>query len=102
MWGGPDGFERWAAPSVGCHSEFGGGLVEAPGGVGVNEDDPLTFSSAFQAGAHGLVESGRFLSVAVGVLLPFLPVIALVGALVWWIRRWGSPCSQSTFAWGRR
>ena len=56
-------------------------------GVGVNEDDPLTFSSAFQAGARGLVASGRFLGVVVGALLPFLPVIALVGGLVWWIRR---------------
>ncbi len=56
-------------------------------GVGVNEDDPLTFSSAFQAGASGLVASGRVLSVVVGALLPFLPVIVLVGALVWWIRR---------------
>lgn len=56
-------------------------------GVGVEEDDSLTFPSAVRAGVRALVSTGRFLGVLVGVLLPFLPFVAALGLLVWWIRR---------------
>ena len=56
-------------------------------GVSVEEDDSLTFPSAIRAGARALVSTARFLGVVFGVLLPFLPVIALIGAIVWWVRR---------------
>ena len=55
--------------------------------VHVAEDDAISFPAAVRAGAGALLAVGRFLGVVVGVLLPFLPVIALIGALVWWIRR---------------
>ena len=55
--------------------------------VSVREDDSISFPSAVRAGAGALVAVARFLGVVVGVLLPFLPVVALIGALVWWIRR---------------
>ena len=55
--------------------------------VHVEEDDTLSFPSAIRAGADALVAAARFVAVVVGVLLPFTPVIALVGGLVLWIRR---------------
>ena len=55
--------------------------------VSVREDDSLSFPTAVRVGAGALGAVGRFLGVVIGVLLPFLPVIALIGALVWWIRR---------------
>ena len=55
--------------------------------VFVEEDDSLSFPAAVRAGAGALVSVARFLGVVTGVLLPFLPFIALIGAVVWWIRR---------------
>lgn len=55
--------------------------------VYVTEDDSISFPAAVRVGADALLAVGSFLGVVVGVLLPFLPVIALIGALVWWIRR---------------
>ena len=56
-------------------------------GVLVEEDVALTFSSAVRAGGRALVVTGRFVGVVVGLLIPFLPVLAVIGALLWWIRR---------------
>ena len=55
--------------------------------VVVDEDDSLSFPAAVRVGAGALASAGRFLAVVVGVLLPFLPVIALIAAIVWWTRR---------------
>ena len=55
--------------------------------VYVTEDDSISFPAAVRVGADALLAVGSFLGVVVGVLLPFLPVIAMIGALVWWIRR---------------
>ena len=64
-------------------------LSELVGGdeVLVEEDDSLTFASAVRAGARAMVSVGRFLGIVAGVLIPFLPVLLLIGGLVWWIRR---------------
>ena len=55
--------------------------------VYVEEDDSLSFSGAVRVGVSALATTARFLAVVVGVLLPFLPVIALIAAIVWWARR---------------
>ena len=59
-----------------------------PVSVSVAEEDMLfSFPAAVRAGFGALVFAGRVLAVVVGVLVPFLPVIALVVAAVWWISR---------------
>ncbi len=55
--------------------------------VFVEEDDSLTFSSALRAGADGVVALFSFLGVLVGLILPFLPIVAPLVVLAWWLRR---------------
>ena len=56
--------------------------------VYVYEDDSLPgFSAAVRAGTDTLVSIANRLAVIFGVLVPFLPFIILVAAMVWWIRR---------------
>ena len=56
--------------------------------VYVYEDDSLPgFSAAVRAGTDTLVSIAKRLAVIFGVLVPFLPFIILVAAMVWWIRR---------------
>ena len=56
--------------------------------VYVYEDDSLPgFSAAVRAGTDTLVSIANRLAVVFGVLVPFLPFIILVAAIVWWIRR---------------
>ena len=55
--------------------------------VVVEEDDSLSFPAAVRTGTGALIYVARFVAVIVGVLLPFLPFIALIAAIIWWIRR---------------
>ncbi len=56
--------------------------------VYVYEEDSLPgFSAAVRAGTDTLVSIAKRLAVIFGVLVPFLPFIILVAAMVWWIRR---------------
>lgn len=55
----------------------------------VEEDDsPPGFGDALSGGAAALVTVGNALLLVLGALLPFLPVIAIVAAIIWrWFRR---------------
>ena len=54
----------------------------------VYEDDSLPgFSAAVRAGTDTLTSITNRLAIIFGVLVPFLPFIILLAAIVWWIRR---------------
>ena len=56
--------------------------------VQVDTDDALPgFGDSVSDGASGVVAVFSVILIVVGVLLPFLPVIAAVAALIWWVRR---------------
>ena len=56
--------------------------------VQVDTDDALPgFGDSVSDGASGVVAVFSVILIVVGVLLPFLPIIAAIAALIWWIRR---------------
>ena len=56
--------------------------------VQVDTDDALPgFGDSVSDGASGVVAVFSVVLIVVGVLLPFLPIIAAIAALIWWIRR---------------
>ena len=56
--------------------------------VQVDTDDALPgFGDSVSDGASGVVAVFSVILIVVGVLLPFLPFIAAIIALLWWIRR---------------
>ena len=56
--------------------------------VQVDTDDALPgFGDSVSDGATGVVAVFSVILIVVGVLLPFLPIIAAIAALIWWIRR---------------
>lgn len=56
--------------------------------VQVDTDDALPgFGDSVSDGASGVVAVFSVILILVGVLLPFLPIIAAIAALIWWIRR---------------
>ncbi len=56
--------------------------------VQVDTDDALPgFGDSVSDGASGVVAVFSVILIVVGVLLPFLPIIAVIVALIWWIRR---------------
>ena len=56
--------------------------------VQVDTDDALPgFGDSVSDGASGVVAVFSVILIVVGVLLPFLPIIAALTALIWWIRR---------------
>ena len=56
--------------------------------VQVDTDDALPgFGDSVSDGASGVVAVFSVILIVVGVLLPFLPVVAAIAALIWWIRR---------------
>ena len=56
--------------------------------VQVDTDDALPgFGDSVSDGASGVVAVFSVILIVVGVLLPFLPIIAVLAALIWWIRR---------------
>ncbi len=52
-----------------------------------DDDSPTGFSDALGASFETLVSITKGLAVVIGALLPFLPVIAILVAIWWWIRR---------------
>ena len=56
--------------------------------VQVDTDDALPgFGDSVSGGASGIVAVFSVILIVVGVLLPFLPIIAAIVALIWWLRR---------------
>ena len=56
--------------------------------VQVDTDDALPgFGDSVSGGASGVVAVFSVILIVVGVLLPFLPIIAAIVALIWWLRR---------------
>ena len=56
--------------------------------VQVDSDDSLPgFGDSVSDGASGVAAVFSVVLIVVGVLLPFLPIIAAIAALIWWVRR---------------
>lgn len=56
--------------------------------VQVDTDDALPgFGDSVSDGASGVVAVFSVVLIVVGVLLPFLPIVAAIAILIWWIRR---------------
>jgi len=57
--------------------------------VVVDEDEgPPSFIDSVITGYRGLVRALAYIVATVGLLLPFIPVVVVIGAAYWWIRRW--------------
>ena len=57
--------------------------------VAVDEEEgPPSFIGAVQTGYRGVVRVLGYIVATIGLLLPFIPVLVVIGALYWWIRRW--------------
>ena len=52
------------------------------------EEGPPSFIDSVVTGYRGLVRTLAYVVATVGLLLPFIPVVVVIGALYWWIRRW--------------
>lgn len=52
------------------------------------EEGPPSFIDSVRTGYRGLVRALGYIVAIVGLLLPFIPALVVVGALYWWIRRW--------------
>ena len=52
------------------------------------EEGPPSFIGAVQTGYRGMVLAVGYVVATIGLLLPFVPVLAVIGALYWWISRW--------------
>ncbi|MCY4370806.1 MAG: DUF4349 domain-containing protein [bacterium] len=52
------------------------------------EEGPPSFFDALGSGYRGMVRALGYVVAAVGLLLPFIPVLVVIGAIYWWIRRW--------------
>ena len=52
------------------------------------EEGPPSFVDSLGSGYRGMVRALGYVVAAIGLLLPFIPVLVVIGALYWWIRRW--------------
>lgn len=52
------------------------------------EEGPPSFIGAVQTGYRGMVRAVGYVVAIIGLVLPFIPVLAVISALYWWIRRW--------------
>ena len=52
------------------------------------EEGPPSFIDSVITGYRALVRALAYIVATVGLLLPFIPVVVVIGALYWWIRRW--------------
>ena len=52
------------------------------------EEGPPSFIDSVVTGYGGLVRALAYIVATVGLLLPFIPVVVVIGAVYWWIRRW--------------
>ena len=52
------------------------------------EEGPPSFVDSVRTGYRGALRALGYIVATVGLLLPFIPVVVVIGALYWWIRRW--------------
>ncbi len=52
------------------------------------EEGPPSFFDSLGSGYRGMVQALGYIVATIGLLLPFIPVLVVIGALYWWIRRW--------------
>ncbi|MDE0138145.1 MAG: hypothetical protein OXM57_00410 [bacterium] len=52
------------------------------------EEGPPSFIDAVATGYQGLLRALAYVVAIVGLLLPFVPLLVVIGALYWWTRRW--------------
>ena len=52
------------------------------------EEGPPSFIDSLSSGYRGMVRALGYIVATIGLLLPFIPVLVVIGALYWWIRRW--------------
>ena len=52
------------------------------------EEGPPSFLDSIRTGYRSLVRAFGYVVAVVGLLLPFIPVVVVIGALYWWTRRW--------------
>lgn len=56
--------------------------------VAVDEEEgPPSFIVAVQTGYRGMVRALAYIVATIGLLLPFLPALAVIGGFYWWFRR---------------
>ena len=51
------------------------------------EEGPPSFIGAVQTGYRGMVLAVGYVVATIGLLLPFLPALAVIGGFYWWFRR---------------
>ncbi len=51
------------------------------------EEGPPSFIGAVQTGYRGMVRALAYIVATIGLLLPFLPAMAVIGGFYWWFRR---------------
>ena len=51
------------------------------------EEGPPSFIAAVQTGYRGMVRALAYIVATIGLLLPFLPALAVIGGFYWWFRR---------------
>ena len=57
--------------------------------VVVDEDEgPPSFVDSVRTGYRGVIRALGYVVATIGLLLPFIPVVVVIGAVYWWIRRW--------------
>ena len=61
--------------------------LRGPDALPLGPDEPVGFVDGLAAGWEGLLAVGRGTGAVVGFLLPFLPVVAVLGGAVWALRR---------------
>ena len=52
------------------------------------EEGPPSFIDAAVTGYRGLLRALGYVVAIVGLLLPFIPVLVVIGAAYWWTKRW--------------
>jgi hypothetical protein len=52
------------------------------------EEGPPSFVDSVRTGYRGVIRSLGYVVATIGLLLPFIPVVVVIGAVYWWIRRW--------------
>jgi hypothetical protein len=61
--------------------------LRSPGAPPVGDRPPPGFRDGLVAGWHGLRAAGTAAAAVIGFLLPFLPVVAMLGGIIWLARR---------------
>jgi Domain of unknown function (DUF4349) len=61
--------------------------LRSPGAPPVGDQPPPGFRDGLVAGWDGLRAAGTAAAAVIGFLLPFLPVVAMLGGIIWLVRR---------------